>query len=53
MTKQQGWYLIGVLSLYFAYCVHPLLHGDVVLLWVFTIIGAVSFASGLMEVFKR
>ena len=51
MTKQQGRYLIGVLSLYFAYCVHP--SGEGVLLVMFAFIGALSFALGIIQGFER
>ncbi len=52
MTKQQGWYLIGVLSLWFAYRVHPPLNGEIAVLCVFAGIGSISFALGIKAGFE-
>ncbi len=50
-TKQQGWYLIGVLSLYFAYCIHPA--GEQVLVFVFALMASLAFGLGVMDIFDR
>jgi hypothetical protein len=52
MTEQQGWYLIEVLSLWFAYCVHPLLNGETAILCVFAGIGSIAFVLGIKAGFE-